>query len=385
MRILYHHRTLGRGAEGIHIKEMVDAFRHIGHDVEVCAFVGSPSAAHSGRASLVGAIRQRLPRAAYEFLQLMQSLASVGSVGARIARFKPDIIYKRHARYDYGPILAARRHGVPLFLEVNCVYSSPRLRQFEPVVMPALLRRLEHAIFSSATMVLPVSQALASEVRDVAQHVRCVVLPNGANLRRFRPDCDDFSMPALPAAAGKLVIGFVGTLWKWHGLDLLLEAVRKLQRRDVCLVIVGDGQMRTQLMARCEEWGFEREVVFTGEVPHELIPRYLKMMDIAVLPADLRFHASPMKLIEYMAMAKAIVAPKIANIEELVQHDEEALLFTPGDVDSLVSCLTRLLESPPLRARLGRAARRKVEIDLNWEANARRVIALYESWRRASE
>ena len=96
---------------------------------------------------------------------------------------------------------------------------------------------------------------------------------------------------------------------------------------------------------------------------------YVAAMDVAVSPRA-TFYASPLKILEYMAMGKAVVAPDMENIRDLVRHDETALLFAPEDAASLTDCLRRLARDSNLCERLGTAARARVVAKRNWAANA---------------
>ncbi len=100
-------------------------------------------------------------------------------------------------------------------------------------------------------------------------------------------------------------------------------------------------------------------------------------MDVAVLTArsDADFHYSPLKLKEYMAAGRAIVAPRIGDVARTLSDGMNALLYEPGDVDGLAHALSRLLEDSALRTRLGLAARRDVEQDGTWDAQLKKTLA----------
>ena len=376
MRILYHHRTLGDGAEGVHIREMIDAWERLGHTVCVNALVGAQPSASEGRVRLLTKLRQYLPDLAYEPMQAAHSLASAARFSQLLDSFAPDFVYKRHARYDFGPVLACRRAGIPLVLEVNSVYSSMNLRRFEEVAFPQWLGRVERWIFHNVTKAIAVSRPLAAEVRAVAPSADVVVMPNGVNPRRFQPSDGADDMRRTLHLNGSVVIGFVGTLWKWHGLDVLLHALRDLNRRNVHLLVVGDGQTRVDMERLAEQLGIRAQVTFTGQVPHDAVPRYVAAMDVTVLPAEHRAHASPMKIVEYMAMAKPVVAPRLPNIEDILTDGQEGLLFAPNDPAALRDALQRLILDPELRRTLGHRGRAKVDAELNWDNNASKVVAL---------
>jgi len=105
------------------------------------------------------------------------------------------------------------------------------------------------------------------------------------------------------------------------------------------------------------------------------MPRYIAALDVAVASDDRTGFASPMKILEYMAMAKPVVAPRMPNIEDLIRDGEDGVLFTPGDSHELMSTLRRLQDDRALRERLGTAARAKIERERNWQTNARGVVA----------
>jgi glycosyltransferase involved in cell wall biosynthesis len=106
------------------------------------------------------------------------------------------------------------------------------------------------------------------------------------------------------------------------------------------------------------------------------MPDHLSAMDVAVVADDGTRVASPMKLLEYMAMARAVIAPGLENITDVVTANVDALLFTPQDGRSLADGLRRLIHDPRLREQLGQAARHTVCSSRTWRGNAERVISL---------
>ena len=384
MRILYQHRTLGDGAEGIHIIEMVKALQRLGHEVEMAGIAVTSSRSQTQRPSLISKVRRAMPAGAFEMAQLVTSGGTYLPMRRRIAAFRPDFVYKRHAKYDFGTVLAARRSGVPLILEVNCVYSAPSLMRYEPVSFPASLARVERWIFDHADENITVSTPLKHELNVVAPGASAVVMSNGVDHRHFVPD------PAAGAAVrqrlgldGHVVVGFVGTLWKWHGLDLLVEAIAQMRDSSrVRLLIVGDGEMREPLKDLARAKNLDGHVIFAGRVPHADVAGYVSAMDITALPAEHRSHASPMKVIEYMAAGKPVVAPRMPNLEEILVDGVDGVLFEAKNPAALAQAFDRVAGDDGLRRRLGEAARAKVERDLNWDSNARKVIEIYERLRQ---
>ena len=114
--------------------------------------------------------------------------------------------------------------------------------------------------------------------------------------------------------------------------------------------------------------------MFTGRVSHADVMRYIGAVDIAVSSADRTGIASPMKLLEYMAMERATVAPRSPNIEDLIDDKVDGLLFEPDNEEALAAALRRLAGDDELRLRLGQQARLKITRFRNWQRNAEIVV-----------
>jgi glycosyltransferase involved in cell wall biosynthesis len=156
-----------------------------------------------------------------------------------------------------------------------------------------------------------------------------------------------------------VVVGWVGSFRRFHHADMIVRAVAEVQRIGaVALLMVGDGATRENCVAQAEELGV-RHAVFTGAVPHDQIVDHLAAMDVAVIPSapDGDFHYSPLKLKEYLAAGKAVVAPAAGEMGRLLRDGEDVLLYAPGDVQGMVLAIERLVEDEQLRRALGERGR----------------------------
>jgi glycosyltransferase involved in cell wall biosynthesis len=362
VRILYHHRTLADGAEGIHIASMVQAFRDLGHTVLLLGV--APGGPEEGQRQAVARFRSVVPKAGFELASVAFNVPDYVRVRSSIRQFRPDLLYKRHSRFDVAALAAARRAGIPSVLEVNCLFTQGAYERFEPVALRGLAVRLERQALTMATIVAAVSTPLADQIRALAGRP-AVVIPNGADPERFNPArADPERVRARHHLAGRLIVGWTGILRDWHGLDLLLDAVSAV--RDVTLLIVGDGPARASVEERAAACRIGDRVVITGRVAHGEMPDYMAAMDIAVVADERTGVASPMKLLEYMAMGRAVVAPRAANIRDVVEEGVDGLLFEPGSARELAAAVQKLAGDAPLRHALGQAARSKVERERNW-------------------
>ncbi len=373
MKILYHHRTLADGAEGIHILEMIEAFRANGHDVVVRAMAHGTGRG-TGHQGFLKQLKGMLPKGAFELAAAGSSAMDYVTFGRALRQHRPDFVYKRHALNDFGVVLAARHHRVPLILEVNRLYAAIQHTQFEQLALNGLARFCERLTINQASVVAAVSTPLAGGVRALAADPsKVMVLPNGANPDLFQPDAGMRAAVRQQLAWDEnVIVGWAGILREWHGMDLLLNAVARVP--ELRLLIIGDGPDRERLESIIQRLGVGGRVMFTGRVSHADVVRYVGAVDIAVSAADRTGYASPMKLLEYMAMERATVAPRSPNIEDLIDHDVDGLLFEPDNEDALAATLQRLATDEALRRRLGNQARRKVIEFRNWRRIAQVVV-----------
>jgi glycosyltransferase involved in cell wall biosynthesis len=374
MRILYSHRIQSRDGQSVHVEELVAALRSLGHEVLVVGPGFYEQARFGGESRLVPWIRARLPSVVGELAELAYNLPAWWRLRAAFRRFRPELIYERYNLYYLAGTWLARSSGVPLFLEVNAPLAEERAR-FGQLRLRWLAGALERFVWRSATKVLAVTGVLRQAV-DAAGVLpdRIAVVPNGIDPAQF---C---GLSARDAGEGPVVLGFVGFVRDWHGLDAVIAAMAaEPGGPDLRLAVVGDGPARAALEQQAAALGVADRITFTGLQPREAIPRLVAGFDIALQPLVVSY-ASPLKIFEYMAAGRAIVAPDQPNIREVLRDGETAVLFDPAEVGAMWRAIRRLAGDVGLRQQLGEAAR--VEIarrDYTWRGNAARVVAWAEN------
>lgn len=287
-----------------------------------------------------------------------------------------DLIYERYSLWSCAGLEFAAEHGIASVLEVN----APLIE--EQASHRSLHNRegaeeVARRAFRSARIITAVSRDLGQILEaHPAARGKVRVVPNAVTPERFlnapptrARDQDDF------------VIGFVGTLKPWHGLTTLLESFAQLAQQTGAarLLIVGDGPERERLDREVAARHLENRVHFTGAVSPDEVPGLLASMDVAVAPYPplTNFYFSPLKLYEYMAAGLPIVASRIGQIEEVIQHEVTGVLVPPGDAIALTIALHELQLHPARRVRLGRAAREIVQRH-TWDDLVARIFALAE-------
>lgn len=379
MKILYHHRTLGDGAEGIHIAALVDAFCALGHEVKVASMIGGQTNITTQRTRFLELVKRKLPRSLYEVMELGYSVVGHCMLMAAIREWKPDLIYERYTLFNMAGIVTARRSGIPIILEMNAPLAYERV-QYERLSLPRMARASERFICAQASRVVVVSTPLKAYLVDQGVPTsQIMVLPNGADPNMFKPDAvarvairEQFGIPI-----DATVAGLVGILRPWHGIELLLEAVAGIaeQRGNLRVFIVGDGPSRSDLQQLVHARGLQKIVTFTGRIRHAEIPQYLASFDIGISPRA-TFYASPMKVSEYMATGIAVIAPRMPNLQDLIEDGVDGILFEPENVSELANALIILAADPARRLRLAQRARLSVLAGRTWLHNAARILCL---------
>jgi glycosyltransferase involved in cell wall biosynthesis len=384
MKILYHHRTVSKDGQDVHIGEMVAALRRRGHEVLVAAPPMNQATEFGGGGGMIARLRQLLPRAVCEGLELAYSLPAYARLLQAWNSFRPDLIYERYNLHLLAGLWLRRHSGTPLLLEVNAPLCHERTLH-GGLGLHGLARWSEGAVWRAADAVLPVTRVLAGHViaAGVAED-RIQVIPNGVDRARFV--ADGVTARRELGLEGRLVLGFSGFLRGWHGLAAALEVMAELpELPDLHLLVIGDGPARAELEARACVLGLKHRLTVLGVVPRERVPGLLAAVDVALQPSAVDY-ASPLKLFEYMAAGRAVVAPDQPNIREVLTDNEDALLFPPGDLPAFRDAIQRLCRDDALRHRLGAAARATLDSGgYSWDGNAARVEALARRLLSAKE
>ncbi|WP_436015739.1 glycosyltransferase family 4 protein [Phenylobacterium sp. LjRoot219] len=377
LRILYSHRILSKDGQGVHLDAMVAALRAAGHEVLVVGPAAYDRTSLGGESRFLNLLRRWMPAVVMELAELAYSAPAYWRLARAADAFRPDVIYERYNLFYVAGALLARRRGLPLLVEVNAPLADERAR-FNNLRLRRLARWSEAFVWRAASHVLPVTEVLAEHVAAAGvSPERIVVVPNGIDPEEFpEPPID----PPPAAKKQELVLGFVGFVRPWHGVDAVVRAIaawRGLPR--LSLVVVGEGSARPELERLAAELGVTERVRFTGLAERHAIPGLIGDFDIALQPAAVPY-ASPLKVLEYMAAGRAIVAPDQPNLRELLEDGRTALLFDPARQpagEAMWEAVLRLVQDSALRARLGAAAQAEIVArDMTWAGNARRIVDL---------
>jgi glycosyltransferase involved in cell wall biosynthesis len=388
-RMLYLRPTVGSGASFggsvTHAHELIRAFRELGIDVvplttdDAIAATAEedPDPPCHWKLLKVGISLNALPASAAVADDLALVLAGIGT--------NADVIYQRHARFSLCGAVLARVIRRPLFLEYNASEAFTG-KYWNKTPLTRQLGRCERAVLSTASRIFVVSEVGRRELigRGIPPE-RIVLNPNGVSPDRFASGGGMAVRGDVGLSPEDIVVGFVGTFGPWHGAPLLARSLARLWQDMPRLraLFVGDGPEWDQTRQEIGVSGGDGAARFVGRVRPSDIPRYLDACDILVspqvpLPDGIEFFGSPTKLFEYMAAGKGIVASRLGQIGEVLEHGRTALLVEPGDEAALSAAISKLARAPKLRAQLGAAARERARERHTWTASARRVVEAYD-------
>jgi glycosyltransferase involved in cell wall biosynthesis len=247
--------------------------------------------------------------------------------------------------------------------------------------LAAVANTAQSACFGSADHIISVSERLKTyiEATGIAPR-RVTCLPNGVDTIRFNPSTDALPIRSRYALGSRPIIGFIGSLKPWHGLDFLFDAVGLIGkwRADHALMVVGDGPGFAYARERAEKEDLVGRIILAGKVPHDEIPSYLAAMNVTVAPyqPEKDFYFSPLKVLESLAAGRPVVAPRQGQLTDLIEDGVTGLLYEPGDLNAFARGVETLLADPKRQESMSRSARRFATANLSWDSVARRSVAI---------
>jgi len=397
MRVAYLNADCGITVFGdkgacVHIQEMIRALHAAGAEVRIVATrLGDTTNAPDGLGT--GAVHAFVARdwavkdggrAAKEAANRADAAAARDALLALHATWPFDMIYERYSLWSMAGVEAARVLGVPLVVEVN----APLLQEqgtYRELVDAERAAAIERAVLTGADRIVTVSTRLRDYViARGAPAERVVALGNAVAPERFHPLVRPLDL-GLPR--DRFTIGFTGSLKRWHGVDVMMEAFRLVRERapDAHLLVVGDGPERGWIEGYARGARFDAALTMTGWLRHDRLPAAIAAMDVAIAPYPdtVDFYFSPLKLFEYLAVGRPIVASALGQIAEVLRDRQNGLLVPPGDPEALAGALLALRADPPLAKRLAAGAAEEGRRH-TWRRNALAALALGRRLREAA-
>ena len=290
-----------------------------------------------------------------------------------------------HYRNIWDGLAAAqnkKRLGYQTLFEVNGL-PSIELKYHYPGIDPDLLTKIKEqeiaTLHLSDAIICPSNVTRDYIVSLGLDRKRVNVIPNGVSPA-------DFPASPLPSRDGRApVLLYIGTLADWQGLEVVIKALPKvLAQQAVRLQIVGRGRSRQRkvLSKQIRKLGVEEHVTIQPAVPHHEVPALIAEADICLAPLGLNDRnvtqgACPIKVLEYMASSRPLIASNMPIVRELVREDVDALLFSPNDPDDLARQVLTLLNDTALSRRLADSATERARVKFTWHEAQKKLAKVY--------
>jgi PEP-CTERM/exosortase A-associated glycosyltransferase len=302
---------------------------------------------------------------------------------------KPDIIHAHSPVLNGFPALkAGRKLNIPVVYEIRAFWEDAAV---------------DHGTYAEGSWKYKLTKAMETRVCQQADHVGVLceglkndliqrgipsekITPvfNGVNVDDFKSVPPDAEFQEKWKLKGKTIIGFIGSFYRYEGLDLLIKAFARIAAKcdDAILLLVGGGEMDKELRKLGADLGLADRILMPGRIPHERVPGVYAMIDILAYPRHpmrLTELVTPLKPLEAMAMGKALVASDVGGHKELIRNNETGILFKAGDLEELTASLNRVLEETDLRGQLEEQGREWVKENKTWDKTTEVYVDIYQS------
>lgn len=366
--------------------EFLDAIKRNGH--EVFLEWRTPQPAKNGRDArevVRESIKPYIQKYVREPKRLAGNFKHLYQEYKLLASQNPDIFFPRLSYDNFSCLLLSKWLNLPTVVEADCppTHEWQAFYARDDFKLGNLSLKLELALLNHADAVITQSSQLSNYyISKGVSAKKIVTIPNAADIRKFRPRPKKQALINQLNLTDRVVIGWIGAGVSWTGIEVLKEVFRDILKQfpQVSFLMLGSPENMEFFRANFQQNGVAERFVLPGFVPHAEIPQYLSCMDIVLAPYPKLdfFYASSMKLFEYMASGKAIVATRIGQIAEVIEEGNNGLLFDPDEPKELFDKLRLLIESPEMREKIGQNAREKAEREWNWNRVAEKMIDVFE-------
>lgn len=354
----------------IRMFELADNLRLIGHSVKlILPKIGYPKKQTVADVIEIPFIDLPIIRPiSFHFLSSLYLL--------KMLRNNADFIYVRQLN-SFLPLLISKLYNIPSFFEIpNDPYlayqSCSKMRRFFERTMD----KLSMSLSDNIVVLSEWSKKRLNQLGGVPLS-KIVVLPSGADTDLFRPLEKVACCQKVGLDPSFSYIGFVGTFFVYQGIDTLIDSAPVVLEKfpDVRFLLVGDGPVMNAWKNEVNQKGLRTFFIFTGQVPYREVPEYIGAMDICVAPHFKNSNqASPVKIFDYMACGRAIVASDIEVVQEIAWDSGCTLFVYPGYADNLARGIILLLQDENKRMEMAKKGREWVKVNFDRKKLAEKLI-----------
>lgn len=366
----------------IRILRLADELGKKGHEVQIVYFPTNPREENAYRGIRILPLDRAISVRAF--------MSNMGLLCEFAAWADVIHIQKSHFYAAVPAILAAYWTGKPLHYdwddwEEKIFYASCRRRSPTTLLTGISFFMMERCLPFLADSVSVASDALKRlALRRGADRKKAVLAPVGADLQQFRPDRPSAGVREKYGVENGILVLYHGQLHSCQYVRMFLEAIKLILGKPggdrLKFMVMGSGTELGRLQTYAQELGLTGRVIFTDFVPHADVPQHLAAADICVAPFEdneVTRCKSPLKVVEYLASGRAIVASDVGEVRNMVEG--AGLLVAPGKPEALAEGVLKLAGDEALRKKMASAARQRAETTYNWQASAENLEKAYQA------
>ncbi len=341
-------------ANKIHVHNMCNALNKVGFDVRLLTF-GSKNSINKNLGKANYKINTRDSKLSYYFRSLIL-----------LFRFKGeyDIIYTRDLITSFLFTFILRKKNV-----IYELHEIPEKSRWE-FLFKLTQKKLKQLV------------TITNSLKDISiklgvDNYKIIVLPDGANISDYNIKTSKEKIrKELNLPIRKKIITYTGSFQDWKGYKTIIETSRLFKENEIIFLLVGGTKEQIKNLNKNNNYS---NCTFVESVKPNIIPKYLLLSDILLLPNSNKFeisrrYTSPLKLFEYMASKRPIIASNLESIKEIVS-DKEVLFFKSDNSEDLKNKIEILLKDKKLSNILIKNSFFKVK-DYTWEKRAEKIKGL---------
>ncbi len=366
--------------DSIHVRELATSLAEIGNEVYLIT-------AHIDDGyNLVWA--KKIPNLRLFFNKTGQRFRDISTFiyCIKIAKkYHAQTIYERRTSPKIGFALS-KLLRIPLVVEINELIEEEirliRKRRDEFPLITRLKKIFHRHFYRDAKKIVAVTESIKNDIQKsyILGEGQVVVIPNGANTNLFKPMNRDICKKDIGLDRNAKYICFTGNLAPWQGVRYMIEAMPLIldEMSNVIFLIVGGGYQKKTLERRAKELHIENQVIFTDWVEYEDVPKYINASDICVAPLTIgreKSGSSAIKIYEYLACGKPVIAFDVPNIEFLERY-HCGIIVPRDDVPALARATLKLLRNSTLKSKMGETGKNIVIENYSWINTAKKVTNL---------
>ena len=285
-----------------------------------------------------------------------------------------NVIYARQETFNFSPLIISKLLKIPYFVEINgLLIEEKRLLGINKRLI-ALTRLSENINYKHATRIISVTQEIKNGImqRYNIPDEKIVAIENGANTDLFKPI--EKNKLNLNLDKNYNYVGYVGSFTRWHGLENVIKSAPLVLKvcKSTKYILVGDGPLKEELFSMVDALNLRNDFIFVGRILHDEVPQYINAFDVCMILKNKDISGSPLKLWEYMACGKPVVATNTKDFKAL-EKCSGGTLVDPGKHEEVANAIQTLLNDRELSKQMGINARKCVVENHSWKRVAMKV------------